>query len=57
MIPIGLSVLVVWFFVSGVDRTLAPALDTALGFVTDETVLSLSDGAHERLGPARRYSS
>ncbi len=32
LIPIGLSVLVVWTFVSGVDRTLAPVLDAALGF-------------------------
>ena len=32
LIPIGLSVLVVWTFVSGVDRTLAPILDTAFGF-------------------------
>jgi len=32
LIPIGLSVLVVWSFVSGVDRTLAPVLDAALGF-------------------------
>ena len=32
LIPIGLSVLVVWTFVSGVDRTLAPILDAALGF-------------------------
>jgi uncharacterized membrane protein len=32
LIPIGLSVLVVWSFVSGVDRTLAPVLDTTLGF-------------------------
>lgn len=32
LIPVGLSVLVVWTFVSGVDRTLAPVLDAALGF-------------------------
>lgn len=32
LIPIGLSVLVVWTFVSGVDRTLAPIIDAALGF-------------------------
>lgn len=32
LIPLGLSVLVVWTFVSGVDRTLAPLLDAALGF-------------------------
>ncbi len=32
LIPIGLSVLVVWTFVSGVDQTLAPILDAALGF-------------------------
>jgi len=32
LIPIGLSVLVVWSFISGVDRTLAPVIDTALGF-------------------------
>lgn len=32
LIPIGLSLLVVWTFVSGVDRTLAPILDAALGF-------------------------
>ena len=32
LIPIGLSVLVVWSFVSGVDRSLAPVLDAALGF-------------------------
>lgn len=32
LIPIGLSVLVVWTFVSGVDRTLAPVLDAGLGF-------------------------
>lgn len=32
LIPIGLSVLVVWTFVSAVDRTLAPVLDAALGF-------------------------
>ncbi|MDO8757624.1 MAG: DUF502 domain-containing protein [Elusimicrobiota bacterium] len=32
LIPIGLSVLVVWSVISGVDRTLAPVLDTALGF-------------------------
>ncbi len=32
LIPIGLSVLVVWAFISGVDRTLAPVIDTALGF-------------------------
>lgn len=32
LIPIGLSLLVVWSFVSAVDGTLAPLLDTALGF-------------------------
>ncbi|MDD5302376.1 MAG: DUF502 domain-containing protein [Elusimicrobia bacterium] len=32
LIPIGLSLLVVWSFVSGVDHTLAPILDAALGF-------------------------
>ncbi len=32
LIPIGLSVLVVWAFISGVDRTLAPVIDTTLGF-------------------------
>ena len=32
LIPIGLSVLVVWTFVSTVDLTLAPVLDAALGF-------------------------
>jgi uncharacterized membrane protein len=32
LIPIGLSLLVVWTFVSGADRTLAPVLDAALGF-------------------------
>ena len=32
LIPIGLSLLVVWSFVSGVDATLAPPLDAALGF-------------------------
>lgn len=32
LIPIGLSVLVVWSFVSGVDRTLAPVVDATLGF-------------------------
>ena len=32
LIPIGLSLLVVWTFVSAVDRTLAPLLDAALGF-------------------------
>jgi uncharacterized membrane protein len=32
LIPIGLSLLVVWTFVSGVDGTLAPILDAALGF-------------------------
>ncbi|MBI2385073.1 MAG: DUF502 domain-containing protein [Elusimicrobia bacterium] len=32
LIPIGLSVLVVWTFVSTVDLTLAPLLDAALGF-------------------------
>lgn len=32
LIPIGLSVLVAWSFVSGVDRTLAPLVDATLGF-------------------------
>lgn len=32
LIPLGLSVLVVWTFVSTVDLTLAPVLDAALGF-------------------------
>lgn len=32
LIPLGLSVLVVWTFVAGVDHTLAPVLDAALGF-------------------------
>lgn len=32
LIPIGLSVLVVWTFVSTVDLTLAPVIDAALGF-------------------------
>lgn len=32
VIPLGLSLLVVWTFVSAVDRTLAPVLDAALGF-------------------------
>jgi len=32
VIPLGLSLLVVWSFVGGVDRTLAPVLDAALGF-------------------------
>lgn len=31
LIPIGLSVFVVWWFVALVDRTLAPVLDAALG--------------------------
>ena len=31
LIPIGLSVLVVWSFVAAVDQTLAPVLDTAFG--------------------------
>jgi len=32
LIPLGLSVLVVWTFVSAVDATLAPPVDAALGF-------------------------
>lgn len=32
LIPMGLSMLVVWSVITGVDRTLAPVLDTALGF-------------------------
>lgn len=32
LIPIGLSLLVVWSFVSAVDRTLAPVLETGFGF-------------------------
>ena len=32
LIPMGLSVLVVWSVITGVDRTLAPVIDTALGF-------------------------
>lgn len=32
LIPLGLSVLVVWTFVASVDHTLAPVLDAALGF-------------------------
>jgi len=32
LIPLGLSVLVVWTFIAGVDHTLAPVLDAALGF-------------------------
>jgi uncharacterized membrane protein len=32
VIPIGLSVLVVWSFIGGMDRTVAPVIDAALGF-------------------------
>ncbi|PIR19551.1 MAG: hypothetical protein COV48_01375 [Elusimicrobia bacterium CG11_big_fil_rev_8_21_14_0_20_64_6] len=50
LIPAGLSVLVVWSFVSAVDRSLAPVLDAALGFhlpglgLITATVLILSAG-------------
>lgn len=32
LIPMGISVLVVWSVITGVDRTLAPVIDTTLGF-------------------------
>lgn len=50
LIPAGLSVLVVWTFVSAVDRSLAPLLDAALGFhlpglgLITATLLILSAG-------------